>query len=455
MKLKFLGAAGTVTGSKYLLQHHKSQYLIDCGLFQGMKDLREKNWEDLPIDLNSLDAIILTHAHIDHSGYIPRIVKKGFRGKIYSTPETRDLCRILLPDCAHILEEDAKYANKKGYSKHHPALPLFTVEEAVESLKYFRTVDYRNSFSLGDDLSFEFLNAGHILGAASVKFTNAKDHMTVAFSGDIGRIGDPILFPPTPLGKVDYLVMESTYGDRNHLVSDPSGQLEAIIHRTFKRKGTILVPAFTVGRTQSLLYYLAQLKQSRAIPNIPIYVNSPMATSATDLYREHHRNHKLSAQECNSVFGIAQYVSTTDESKALNLNRDPKIIISASGMAAGGRVLHHLKSFAPDPKNTILFSGFQAAGTRGEAIVHGAQFVKIHGELVSIRAEVVNLENLSAHADQAELIEWCNGIKGPPKKVFVTHGERQSAVVLSTLLESKFGWKCHVPHYADEAELEV
>lgn len=451
MKLKFLGATGTVTGSKYLIEHNSKKILIDCGLFQGPKRLRLRNWEDLPININTIDSVILTHAHIDHSGYIPRLVKSGFRGKIYCTPPTRDLCKILLPDCGYLQEEEARYANKRRYSKHKPALPLFTFEEARTSLEYFRPVEYKKKFELGDGLSFEFRNAGHILGSASVTISDGAKSIT--FSGDIGREEDPVLYPSEVPDKSDYIVMESTYGNRMHSKSEAIDELEGVINETYNRGGVIIVPAFAVGRSQMLLRYISVLLKEKRIPNLPIYLNSPMATNVTDVYCDHRNNHKLNPDECAEMCNIATYVNTADESKRLNLRKEPMLIISASGMATGGRVIHHIKAFGSGAKNTLLFTGFQAGGTRGEKIVSGAETVRIHGQDISIRAQVVNLNSLSAHADQSELLRWAKKFSNKPTKVFVTHGEANSSSEFKKKLEEDLGWDVVMPEYLDEVEL--
>lgn len=451
MKLKFLGATQTVTGSKYLIEHDRKKILVDCGLFQGFKELRLRNWEDIPINVNNLDAVVLTHAHIDHSGYIPRLVKMGFKGKVYCTPATRDLCKILLPDCGYLMEEEARYANKRKFSKHSPALPLFTFDEAQSSLKSFRAVPYNQDFSLGDGLSIQFFNAGHILGSSSVVI--GTENKKICFSGDIGRSADPILHPPEVPESVDCVVMESTYGNRLHEESDPMDDLEKIINRAFKRGGTIIMPAFAVGRSQEVLYFISKLKEQNRIPDMPVYLNSPMATNVTNIYCDNGEAHKLSPRECHEMCNVATYVNSPEESKRLNLRTDPKLIISASGMATGGRVIHHIKAFGPAEKNLLLFTGFQAGGTRGEKIVSGAESVRIHGQEVSIQAEVVNLNNLSAHADAKELINWAKKFKKAPSKVFITHGEQSASQELKSTLEKSLGWPCEVPTYLDEVEL--
>ncbi|RLA63417.1 MAG: MBL fold metallo-hydrolase [Epsilonproteobacteria bacterium] len=451
MKIKFLGATGTVTGSKYLLTHNRKKILVDCGLFQGLKKLRLRNWGEFPVNIGEISAIILTHAHIDHSGYVPRLYREGFRGKIYTTPGTRELCKILLPDSGFLMEEEAMYANKKGFSKHKPALPLFTIEDARDSLSHFRSVPFNKKFELGDGLSFEFKNAGHILGSAHLIITDGNKSIT--FSGDIGRSNDPLLLPPEPPSETDYLVIESTYGNRIHSDLDPAEELLRVVERTIKRGGTVLIPAFAVGRSQAILYYLSKLKQQNKLPDVPIFLNSPMAQDVTDLYCHYGSNQKLSSEELQTVCYLADYVTSADDSKKLNYDVSPKIIISASGMITGGRVVHHLKAFGPDEKSTILFTGYQATGTRGQAILSGKKSIKIHGEYIEINAEVAYLDSLSAHADQKELLEWAKKFKTPPQKTFITHGEEQSSEVLKELLISELDLDCVKPQYLDEFEL--
>ncbi|MEX2451095.1 MAG: MBL fold metallo-hydrolase [Rhodospirillales bacterium] len=451
VSLTFLGAVGTVTGSKYLLEAAGKKILIDCGLFQGFKQLRLRNWSPPPVDPGSVDEVVLTHAHIDHSGYLPLFVRNGFRGKVYCTPPTRDLCKILLTDSGHLQERDAEFANKHGFSKHRPALPLYTAEDAEKSLKHFRPVDFERTFELTQALSIRFLPAGHILGAACVLVN--IDGVSVLFSGDLGRSGSPTMHEPATVKQADYLIVESTYGDRRHDPADPEDKLAEIIVRTAERGGTILIPAFAVGRTQELLYHLHRLKAQNRIPDIPVFLDSPMAINATDVFCRHVDAHKLSSGECREAFGVARYVQSVEESKAVDRDTMPKIIVSASGMATGGRVLHHLKHFATDGRNTVLFAGYQAGGTRGAAMTAGAQNVKIHGAYIPIKAEVDNLSMLSAHADCDEIMAWLGGFSAPPRMTFITHGEPPAADALRHRIEEELGWPCRVPDYKDTAEL--
>lgn len=451
MDIQFLGATQTVTGSKYLVRTDQTQILVDCGLFQGYKPLRLRNWEPLPINPATIDYVLLTHAHIDHSGYIPLLVKNGFRGKVICTQATKELCSLLLPDSGHLQEEDAHYANLKGYSKHHPAAPLYTQDDAVESLRFFQTVAFDKPFEIHDGFSASFHYAGHILGAASIQL---KHHdRTVLFSGDLGRSIDPIMNPPQNPPESDYLVIESTYGDRLHEQVKTELQLGEIINQTVKRGGMLLIPAFAVGRTQSLLYYIQQLKIKKIIPDIPVYVDSPMATNATDIYSHHPDENKLNAQQCADVFGVAQYIQSVDESIALGSQKAPMILISASGMATGGRVVHHIKNFGTNAKNTILFSGYQAGGTRGDRMIRGEREIKMFGQMVSIQAEVIQIGSASAHADYEEMLAWLSHLKQAPKKIFITHGNEESAQALKLKIEEKFNWQCTVPNYLDKEDL--
>ncbi|MBL9096015.1 MAG: MBL fold metallo-hydrolase, partial [Alphaproteobacteria bacterium] len=394
MHLEFHGAAGTVTGSKYLVRAGNAQLLVDCGLFQGFKPLRLRNWAQPSFDPTTLSAVVLTHAHIDHSGYLPLLIKKGFHGRIYCSEATADLCRILLPDSARLAEEDAERANRVGYSKHHPALPLYTERDAEAALRHLVTVPFGQQFEPMPSLRASFARAGHILGASTVRLSDGR--MTLAFSGDLGRTHDSIMRPPEPMARADFLVVESTYGDRRHENNDPDADLAAVIVRTLKRGGTVVIPAFAVGRTQTLLFAIARLKAKKKIPtDTPVFLNSPMAEDATDIYRRHRAEHRLNDKDCEAMCRAAKIVNSVEESKNLNLSREPKIIIAGSGMATGGRVVHHIAAFGPQPENTIVFAGFQAGGTRGAAMLAGAKDVKIHGNYVPLRAEVVALGNLS------------------------------------------------------------
>ncbi len=458
MELKFLGATGTVTGSKYLLTCEtktggSKRILIDCGLFQGLKQLRLRNWAALPINPKEVDAVILTHAHIDHSGYLPLFVKNGFAGKVYCTEATRDLCEVLLLDSAHLQEEEAKYANKGGFSKHHPALPLYTQEDAQNALALLTPVDYEQELDLGDGLTAKLSPSGHILGSAFVHIHNNKT--SILFSGDIGRPNDILMKAPVCIKQADYLVLESTYGNRLHDQADPKIKLAEIINQTVNRKGVVVIPVFAVGRAQELLYYIHLLKTSGAIANnTPVYLNSPMAVDATAIFNHYRGEHRLTPEQSHALCHTAHMVNGIEESKRLNESKGPMIILSASGMATGGRVVHHLKAFAPDPKNTILFVGFQAAGTRGAAMLAGAESIKIHGQYVPVRANVEYLPNLSAHADYSEIIAWLGGFESAPKKTFITHGEPVAADAMRLHIEEQLRWKTIVPDYLETVTLD-
>ena len=452
LQLSFLGAAGTVTGSKYLLESDGHRLLVDCGLFQGFKTLRLKNWGRLPVEPRSIAAVVLTHAHLDHSGYLPLLVKQGFRGPIYCTESTRQLCEILLPDSGHLQENDADFANRHRYSKHRPALPLYTQEDAERSLHYLKSVAFDEPLKLPGGGTALWRRAGHILGAASVQIDWAS--ITTVFSGDLGRFDDPMMVDPTLFARADYVVVESTYGNRQHDRANPEDALAEIINRTIHRGGTVIVPAFAVGRAQSMLFHLQNLRTAGRLPEtLPIFLDSPMAIDASDIFCANMADHKLSAAQCRAIQTGVHYVREAAESKELTASPMPKVIISASGMATGGRVLHHLKQYAPDTRSAILFTGFQAGGTRGAAMVAGTQSVKIHGGYVPVRAEVKNLDMLSAHADSDELLRWLRGFKSAPRRTFVTHGEPEAADALRHRADEELGWNCHVPEQGETVML--
>lgn len=451
LTLSFLGGAGTVTGSKYAIEDGRHRLLVDCGLFQGFKSLRLKNWAPFPIDVGALDAVILTHAHIDHSGYLPVLVRHGFKGPVFCSQATADLCKILLPDAGYLQEKDAEFANRRGFSKHKPALPLFTLKDAMASLDRLRPIPFERDHTLPGGATVQLRRAGHILGAASVEIKWAG--ITTVFSGDLGRYNDAIMLDPSPFGRADYLLVESTYGNRLHDKGDAAEALARIVEATVLRGGTVVIPAFAVGRAQSLLFYLQRLKSAGRLTNVPIFLDSPMAEDASELFCRNGKDHKLSELECRRACAIAHYVRGVEESKALTANPMPKIIISASGMATGGRVLHHLKSFAPDPRNTILFAGFQASGTRGAAMVAGADSIKMHGEYVPVRAQVANLGMLSAHADSDELLRWLHSYREAPRMTFITHGEPAAADALRHRIDEELHWPCLVPDHGQRVDL--
>lgn len=433
LSVRFLGGAGTVTGSKFLVEAAGVRVLVDCGLYQGLKQLRLRNWARLPVEPSSIDAIVLTHAHIDHSGQLPLFVKRGFRGPIYATAPTVDLCGILLPDSGRIQEEDAAFANRRGFSKHQPALALYTEDEARRVLPMFVAADLGSQVRIGGALTARFQRAGHILGAASIEIEAAG--CRVLFSGDLGRSVDPICPPPDFPGQVDALVMESTYGDRLHAGVDVAEALAAVLDRAVAESGTVLVPAFAVGRAQAMLYWLDRIFESGRVRRLPVFVDSPMASSVTELYRRHAEWHRLSRAECDRIFGSVRFTRSVEESKSLASVAGPAVLISASGMLTGGRVLHHFKRLAPEAANTILLAGFQAPGTRGGALAAGAKELKMHGVHVPVRARVEHLDALSAHADQAELLAWLRGGAAMYGRVWLVHGEAVAADALRRRIE--------------------
>ena len=452
MQITFLGATETVTGSKYLLSFdNKKNILIDCGLFQGVKELRLRNWNSLPFDPKILNAVILTHAHIDHTGYLPLLVKNGFKGPIFCTQGTKDLCDILLPDSAHLQQEDAKHANRHHYSKHNPALPLYTTKDAIKALKLFRPQPYNSVVELIKGISFQFIPAGHIIGASLVRIQSGGK--SILFTGDLGRMNDPVMRAPTPMQQTDYLITESTYGDRLHEKDHPKNILKQIIDKTYLRGGSVIIPAFAVGRTQAILYYLSELKKENSLPDIPIFLDSPMAINATDILSKHIEDLRLTKTECEELCKIATYVRSAEESIQIDSKKDPKIIISASGMASGGRILFHLRAYAPDARNTILFTGYQATGTRGADMLNGIKQIKIHGDLIPVRAQIEAIRSTSAHADYAEILQWLKHFDTPPIKTFVTHGEPEAALSLKNKIETELGWNCMVPLYQQTEQL--
>ncbi|MDX1901298.1 MAG: MBL fold metallo-hydrolase [Gammaproteobacteria bacterium] len=449
MQITFLGGAETVTGSKYLLSFDNKNILIDCGLYQGLKELRLRNWNPFPIDPSQINAVLLTHAHIDHSGYLPLLIKNGFKGKIYSTEGTRDLCTVLLPDSGYLQEEEARNANKYGYSKHKPALPLYTRQDGIDAIKYFNPLAFEKKIDLTNDFQFQFIRAGHIIGSSFIRIQ--YKNFSLLFSGDLGRPHDPVMQPPTIIRDIDYLIVESTYGNRLHEPGHPKQYLKDIINKTLERDGTIIIPSFAVGRAQALLHYICLLKNEKSIPDIPVYLDSPMAINSTQILLKHHDELRLSENDCRQLNEIAVFVNTPEESKELDKkNKTPKIIISASGMATGGRILYHIETYAPDDRNTILFTGYQAIGTRGSRMMNGETEIKMHGQMIPVRAEVKMLSNTSAHSDSRETLQWLSHFNQPPKKVFITHGEYEAATSLKQKIENKFGWECNVPHYQQE-----
>lgn len=452
MQLQFLGATDTVTGSKYLLSHKGQRLLVDCGLFQGFKPLRLRNWSPLPVPSADIDAVILTHAHLDHSGFLPLLARQGFRGPVYCSQATAELCHILLPDSGHLLEEEAEFANRHGTSKHQPALPLYTREDAMRCLKLLKPVRVGHDFQALKGLTAHLSPSGHMPGSNFVRLHD--DQRSILFSGDLGRPNDLVLKPPVTPEAADYLVIESTYGDREHVDSDVLEVLAEVVNRTSARGGVLVIPAFAVGRAQVLLYALHQLKKRGAIHHLPVYLNSPMAAAATEVYLRHPELLRLSRAECLDIVQATTFVETADESRELNARKGPMIIVAASGMATGGRVLHHLQAFAPDKRNTILLAGYQAGGTRGAALAAGAASIRIFGQDVPVRAEVAQLDHLSAHADASEILDWLGGLSRAPRRTFITHGEPAAADGLRKRIEREKGWDCHLPFYTETVALE-
>ena len=452
MELQFLGATGTVTGSKFLLTAPRRRLLIDCGLFQGWKQLRLRNRAPLAVPPDSIDGVCLTHAHLDHSGYLPLLINNGFRGHAYCTPATRDLCSILLPDSGWLAEEEAEYANRKGYSKHSPALPLYTRQDAVESLAHLKPIPFGRVEPLGDGIDATWTPVGHILGAAQLLLE--REGRRILFSGDVGRPNDPLMKAPEPPREADWIVVESTYGDRVHPEEDPAQDLAEIVRETAARGGITLIPAFAVGRAQVLLTILHRLREAGRIPDLPVHVNSPMATDVTKLHVRHLKSHRLDAEEARRVFSCVDCVSSVSDSKELVASKEPSIIISASGMATGGRVLHHLRALLPDSKHSVVFAGYQAGGTRGRRLIEGAHSVKMFGQQVEVRARIHRIDGLSAHADREELLAWLSSAPRAPQRVFVVHGEPEAADALRLAIEERLGWEAVVPERGEAFELD-
>ena len=474
--IQFLGAAGTVTGSKHLINtsgdlsgKNGLQVLIDCGLFQGPKEWRERNWSDTPVPAKEIDAVILTHAHLDHCGWIPRLVKEGFRGPIYATTPTIDLCGIILPDSGHLQEEDAAFYNKTQKSKHDPALPLYTLEEAQDSLRYFKPVQVGQTTQLSPELSFRFVRAAHILGScmAEIVLTTGGKTQRLLFTGDIGRVLDHAVAPgkvvhsgPTEGETADILVMESTYGNRIHPKEDPLPELAALITAAAKRGGTVVVPAFAIERTQKFVFILKHLMESGQIPRIPVFCDSPMAIKAVQIFLKHTEEYTDETRSMIQRYGSPldwpgfTFASTPEESKKINTVQMPSIIISSSGMATGGRILHHLAQRLPDPKNLVLFIGFQAQGTRGFTIKSKAAEVKIFGEFVPIRAEVAALEQFSDHADPPELLQWLRTFHGRPSTTYLVHGDPDASSQLRSEMKKELEWNVEVAQYLQKVEVK-
>ena len=480
--ITFLGAAQTVTGSKYLLDTGTSKVFVDSGLFQGLKELRLRNWQNLPIGASEIDAIILTHAHLDHCGYLPRLVAQGFRGRVFCTAGTLDLCRIVLPDAGRIQEEDAANANRHGFSKHAPALPLYTEADAFRAVSQLQPVGYDRPMPVTPDIEVEFINAGHLLGSSYARVRTGG--RTILFGGDLGRFSRPVLPDPSTISEADYLLVESTYGNRVHQQDDNGTQLADVVNSTAERGGRIIIPSFAIGRVEELIYWLKRLEEEKRIPVLPVFVDSPMAIDALARYterlreldpgmqpevrdekaphgpadhddpREERRRHaRHERQLCAFCTERFRTISTAAESKQLTQSKMPAIVISASGMATGGRVLHHLKAALPDSRNTVLFVGYQAAGTRGRQLVDGDKTVKIHGQMIPVQARIALVESMSAHADSNEILRWLGGFTQPPRMTFIVHGEPAAMEALSAAIHAKLGWDTKMPAHGETVEL--
>ena len=479
--ITFLGAAQTVTGSKYVLDTGTAKVLIDAGLFQGLKALRERNWQDLPVPAREIDAIVLTHAHLDHCGYLPRLVSQGFRGRVFCTAGTKDLCRLVLPDSGRIQEEDAANANRLRYSKHEVALPLYTEADALNAVALLQPVGYDRPMPVAADVEVEFINAGHLLGSSYARVRTGG--RTILFGGDLGRFGRPVLPDPTMIERADYLLVESTYGNRVHDQDDSGEALATLIRDTAQRGGKVIVPAFAIGRVEELLYWIKRLEEEKRIPVLPVFVDSPMAVEALARYSERlaeldpdmqpeqvddvaphgpaaheprERRRRQARQErdvCAFCTQRFRTIGSAQESKELTASRIPAIVISASGMATGGRVLHHLKAALPDPRNTVVFAGFQAEGTRGRRLVDGEREVKIHGQMIPVQAHVAKLDSMSAHADSDEILRWLRGFTAPPARTFLVHGEPPAMEALKARVSSELGWNVHIPAWRERVDL--
>lgn len=457
LNLKFLGAAGCVTGSKYLLTFNDKKILIDAGMFQGSRELRQKNWKDPEVPLSEIDAVILTHAHIDHTGILPRYYALGLKCPVYASNATVDLCEILLPDAGYLQEEEAEYRRKNKQSRHNPPLPLFTFEDAKACLDLFERVKFDRETEIVPGLKVKFSRAGHIIGAAHL--TVEAGDKTITFSGDIGRYDMPILVNPSPVEFGDLLLIESTYGNRGHDEGDPKKILEESINRTYNRGGVVVIPSFAVGRAQLLLYYIRELKEEKRIPDLPVFIDSPMACDATEVYRNNPKDYDEETlgilRDGNMPFYCSKFACITDSSASKKLNQidEPMVIISASGMLYGGRILHHLKHRIEDKRNTVIFVGYQPPGSRGDQIQKGAKYVRLIGHDSKVNAEIITIGGLSAHADREELLRWCKSCKGKPGRVAVVHGEPQSASDFKNTLTKKFGWDVFVAGYLENIEI--
>jgi metallo-beta-lactamase family protein len=466
VNLTFLGAARTVTGSKHMLDVGGRRMLTDCGLFQGLKDLRERNWQPLPVRASEIEAVVLTHAHLDHSGYLPRLVGQGFRGRIFCTPATADLTRIVLADAARLQQEDAERANRKGYTKHRPALPLFTEHDADRAMTLLQPVGYDRPVPVMPGVTAEFINAGHLLGSAYARVRVEQAGKTILFGGDLGRYSRPVLPDPSPVPEADVLLVESTYGDKVHEADDNGAKLARIINETTRQGGKVVIPAFALGRVEELLYWIDFLEQRKEIPQLPVYVDSPMASSVLVQYRKRadeldaELSHPQDGRVAKATKGLSLFstsrlkvVSTIAESQRVQETKEAAVIISSSGMATGGRVLHYLRRVLPDPRNTVLFAGYQAAGTRGRALKEGAETTRIHGEDIPVRARIESLDSMSAHADANEIMRWLGNFTRPPAVTCLVHGEPAPMDALKARIERELKWTVKTPAHQEKMEL--
>ncbi|MCC7042264.1 MAG: MBL fold metallo-hydrolase [Acidobacteria bacterium] len=464
--LTFLGAARTVTGSKHLLQVGDRRLLVDCGLFQGLKALRERNWQALPLKASGIDAVVLTHAHLDHCGFLPRLVSQGYAGRVFCTPGTAELARIVLADAARIQEEDAERANRRHYTKHSPALPLFTTKDADRAMALLQPVGYNRPMPVMPGVEVEFVNAGHLLGSAYARVRLQSEGKTVLFGGDLGRYDRPVMPDPDPVDHADVLLLESTYGNRVHEADDDGSHMARIINNTFERKGKLIIPAFALGRIEEVIYWISRLEDEKRIPVLPVYVDSPMAKAVLEIYQDrlheldtqvtgslNHRRERNILKVCAFCTGQMKVIATVPESRAVQESKDPAIIVSSSGMATGGRVLHHLVHSLPDERNTVLFVGYQAVGTRGRKMLDGDQFTRIHGADVPVKARIESLDSMSAHADSNEIMRWLGNFSTPPGLTCLVHGEPEPMDALRGRIERELGWRVATPVHQERIDL--
>ena len=451
MKVRFIGGAGTVTGSKTLIESNGIRILIDCGLFQGLKPLRELNWDPLPVLPSSIDFVLLTHGHLDHCGWLPRLVNQGFSGKIYCTRPTKDITKLILLDSAKIQEEEAKKANEGKYSKHEIAEPLYTVEQAEKVFPLFRVIETNETVALDAQIEAVYTNAGHILGACSIALT--LENKTLVFSGDIGRDDDVLMYPPTKPKKADYIFLESTYGNRIHPKTDTKLELEMYINNTVNKGGTIIIPSFAVERAQTIMYLLWQLREEDRIPNIPYIIDTPMGINALNIFSNNQKWHKLSLEECAEMSKMFSLVSDYQETMEVIYNEQPKVVIAASGMITGGRVLSYLEHYIGIPETTLIIVGYQAEGTRGRKLLEGAKEIKIHGQYYPVKAKILEIQGLSAHGDQKDLLNWLSELENKPTRVFLVHGENEPMDELRIKIQEKYGFDCKIPLMGQEFEL--